>query len=421
MKDMKEDLENNGSFGLSKTEEAFFDYKFARHLETKKVHIYRELSQDELSDNNLEKYKELGGENILSFQKEGNLIFFEYCNGGTLEQFNNYISFQEQLDEIQIQKIVKKILNGLESLHKARKIYNAPSLNNIFINFENKAPTELGNNLSIFRKYYDELIEDNEDINYEIKIKYFISTSERKKFIEPEENSDHQKIQYYLAPEILKNNDDDTNPVAADMWSVGMITYKLLLGGNKLDMLESPKNGYISFPNNLCPSFEIIHFITSLLKMDPKERPTFETIKNHDFLKRKPEEFDFLNLELISQTQNNGEPIKLLLNKKFSIYKYLINTTMDNKIDKLMRFEIEKDFLLDKKITFEKNIQNLKNQIEECRNLKNAHKEKEKLNNLLTKCVNDFKLNEERLNNIQNNLNKKKLEQNDKRKNDLTN
>ena len=30
MKDMKEDLENNGSFGLSKTEEAFFDYKFAR-------------------------------------------------------------------------------------------------------------------------------------------------------------------------------------------------------------------------------------------------------------------------------------------------------------------------------------------------------------------------------------------------------
>ena len=407
MKDMKEDLENNGSFGLSKTEEAFFDYKFARHLETKKVHIYRELSQDELSDNNLEKYKELGGENILSFQKEGNLIFFEYCNGGTLEQFNNYISFKEQLDEIQIQKIVKKILNGLESLHKARKIYNAPSLNNICINFENKAPPELGNNLSIFRKYYDELIEDNEDINYEIKIKYFISTSERKKFIESEENSDHQKIQYYLAPEILKNNDDDTNPVAADMWSVGMITYKLLLGGNKLDMLESPKNGYISFPNNLCPSFEIIHFITSLLKMDPKERPTFETIKNHDFLKRKPEEFDFLNLELISQTQNNGEPIKLLLNKKFSIYKYLINTTMDYKIDKLMRFEIEKEFLLDKKITIEKNIQNLKNQIEECRNLKNGHKEEEKLNNLLIKCVNDFKLNEERLNNIQNNLNKK--------------
>ena len=80
---------------------------------------------------------------------------------------------------------------------------------------------------------------------------------------------------------------------------------------------------------------------------------------------------------------------------------------MDYKIDKLMRFEIEKDFLLDKKITIEKNIQNLKNQIEECINLKNGHKEKEKLNNLLIKCYNDFKLNEERLNNIQNNLNKK--------------
>lgn len=79
---------------------------------------------------------------------------------------------------------------------------------------------------------------------------------------------------------------------------------------------------------------------------------------------------------------------------------------MDYKIDKLMRFEIEKDFLLDKKITIEKNIQNLKNQIEECINLKNGHKEKEKLNNLLIKCYNDFKLNEERLNNIQNNLKK---------------
>ena len=72
-----------------------------------------------------------------------------------------------------------------------------------------------------------------------------------------------------------------------------------------------------------------------------------------------------------------------------------------------MRFEIEKDFLLDKKITIEKNIQNLKNQIEQCINLKNGHKEEEKLNNLLIKCYNDFKLNEERLNNIQNNLNKK--------------
>ena len=324
-------------------------FGFAKHLKTGKVYEYLELENNKINDNNLEKYQELKNNNLLLFKKEGNLIFFEKCNGGTLKYFNSALHFDNDcMEEIKIQKIIKQILNGLECLHKTRKIYNAISPDNIYINFDNENPYEL--EAPKFKQYCQKL-KENDDMNYTIKIKYFLSKEEREKaneFDDPEnffckEEKDkiyyYNNIKYYLAPEILENlniDDDNLDTIAADMWSVGIITYELLVGkrlykgNNIIDILNAIKEGLISFPDNLCPSFQIIQFITSLLKLDPKERPNFDQIKNLEFLKEDPVNFDFMDFSLFKKPKNE---VILNITEKNPIYVYLIGTTMENKID----------------------------------------------------------------------------------------
>ena len=324
-------------------------FGFAKHLKTGKVYEYLELENNEINDNNLEKYQELKNNNLLLFKKDENLIFFEKCNGGTLKYFNSALHFDyDCMEEIKIQKIIKQILNGLECLHKTRKIYNAISPDNIYINFDNEKPFE--SEAPKFKEYCRKL-KENDDMNYTIKIKYFLSKEEREKankFEDPEnifyeEEKDkiyyYKNIKYYLAPEILENlniNDDNLDIIAADMWSVGIITYELLVGkrlykgNNIIDILNAIKEGLISFPDNLCPSFQIIQFITSLLKLDPKERPTFDQIKNLEFLKEDPVNFDFMDFSLFKKPKNE---VILNITEKNPIYVYLIGTTMENKID----------------------------------------------------------------------------------------
>ena len=324
-------------------------FGFAKHLETGKIYEYLELENNIINDNNLEKYQELKNNNLLLFKKEGNLIFFEKCNGGTLKYFNSALLFDyDCMEEIKIQKIIKQILNGLECLHKTRKIYNAISPDNIYINFDNEKPFE--SEAPKFKEYCRKL-KENDDMNYTIKIKYFLSKEEREKankFEDPEnifyeEEKDkiyyYNNIKYYLAPEILENlniDDDNLDTIAADMWSVGIITYELLVGkrlykgNNIIDILNAIKEGLISFPDNLCPSFQIIQFITSLLKLDPKERPTFDQIKNLEFLKEDPVNFDFMDFSLFKKPKNE---VILNITEKNPIYVYLKGTTMENKID----------------------------------------------------------------------------------------
>ena len=322
---------------------------FAKHLKTGKVYEYLELENNKINDNNLEKYQELKNNNLLLFKKEGNLIFFEKCNGGTLKYFNSALHFDNDcMEEIKIQKIIKQILNGLECLHKTRKIYNAISPDNIYINFDNEKPFEP--EAPKFKEYCQKL-KENDDMNYTIKIKYFLSKEEREKANEFDDQENffckeekdkiyyYNNIKYYLAPEILENlniDDDNLDTIAADMWSVGIITYELLVGkrlykgNNIIDILNAIKEGLISFPDNLCPSFQIIQFITSLLKLDPKERPTFDQIKNLEFLKEDPVNFDFMDFSLFKKPKNE---VILNITEKNPIYVYLIGTTMENKID----------------------------------------------------------------------------------------
>ena len=343
LKKAEEKLEIIGNFGLSE-EKAFSSYKYANQMRTNKIYAYRKLSEEEKKYNeNIEKYKEFNSDYLMKFEKENDLIFWECCNGGNLlsliNYFNTYI-IPFPLEEILIQKIIKQIVKGLECLHENnnKKIISGLSLNNIFINFKGIKKEELWNNNALIRKQYD-LYKQEDDIDLiDIKMRYFVSKEERKKEMKSNYNTSEYTTNYSLAPEILDYPNCDIDPIKSNMWSLGVITYQLLTGNkilfkgkNSKETLGKINEGKMPIESKLTPSLQIINFITSLLKFYPKDRPKLEDLKNSEFLKLNPENFDFINIKFLAKKNNQ---IILDLKEEYPINKYLVNTNLRKKIPK---------------------------------------------------------------------------------------
>ena len=334
---MEANSNNVGNFKLL-GKDLFYSYNKAIHLTTKKEYLYRKFSDEEKRENIEEKIIKTESNNLINFQKENDLIFWELCNGGNLDSLFKYIHYENSLSEFHIQQIIKKIIKGLKDLDKNKKVLGGISLKNLFLDIKRDEKDEKGFNKGLNKKYYDKFVDDENSITYDIKIKYFISSYERKQALNIKNDINDNLTKYYMAPEILNDPDNNINPTSANIWSLGIITYQLLTGikapfkaENNKNIIKNIKKGEIPIPANLCPSLSVIRFITSLLKIKPSERPSLEEVKNHEFLKKKPENFDFINIKLLCPNNDN-----LILNiKEYEpIDSYLINTRLESKIKK---------------------------------------------------------------------------------------
>ena len=207
------------------------------------------------------------------------------------------ISNKDIIIEKQKLEKLKNNYNNEYSLYKG--VHSALSSTNIWANFKNQR-NKLDNNKKInIIKISEELFDPN---NIELKILFFISSKSKKSYMEQLSNMK------YMPLEVLdliwhKNNYTDLKDPSIDIWSLGVITFKLLTNklpfeGNTInEIMNSIKEGKITFPGNLCPSKEIISFIRGLLELDPKKRLTLEQIKEHDFIKIDPVKFTFIELE----------------------------------------------------------------------------------------------------------------------------
>ena len=141
-------------------------------------------------------------------------------------------------------------------------------------------------------------------------------------------------------------------------------------------IIKNIEKGEIYIPDNICPSLSIIKFITSLLKIKPSDRPNLKKVKNHEFLKGKPENFDFINIKLLCQDNKN---LILNINEDEPINKYLINTGLESKIKKGKLTE-SKMFNLDEQIT---NLKNILDQLkEEYKHLNKGNRNKKEMEDL---------------------------------------
>ena len=375
MEDEEENLNIVGNFELT-DKKAFSSYNYAKQMRTNKIFAYRELSKEEKKYNdNIEKYKVFKNDYLMQFEKEKDLIFWECCNGGNLQFFIKYLNYKIfwPLEEILIQKIIKQIIEGLECLHKNsnNKIIGGLSLDNIFINFKGIKNEELLNNI-IIRKNYDSYIKEGDIDSFNIKMRYFVSLEERDQAIKSGDNTREYETKYYLPREILKH-EKNSNPISTNMWSLGVITYKLLTGNKKLfdgkseeEIIQNIEKKEMEISSELTPSLQIINFITSLLKYNPDDRPKLQDIKNNDFLKLNPENFDFINIKLLAKGENR---IILNLNKTYPINEYLLYTNLMDKVPKENLYKSQLKFIEDNVNNSNKNIEILKNEYNNLRNI----------------------------------------------------
>ena len=237
----------------------------------------RKYFENELSVN-----KTFDHENIIIFIDKKEILndiflIFEAVNGGNLNDYfkqykEKYGTFPEEL----VQKIIKQVSSALKYLHEKHIVYRNLGLDHIFLNFENEDFNISDATIKIGNFHLCKVLEENELAHS------FIG------------------IPAYMDPNILfySNKQDKIGyEYKADIWSLGIICYELLVGtipfeGNFYqDLINNMQKGKYFIPKKLNLSKEAISFINGMLQYDPNKRFDINEVINHDFLKKDVKDF----------------------------------------------------------------------------------------------------------------------------------
>ena len=401
-----------------------------------KKYIDKEKGETSLK-NEIINFSNFSHKNIISIKALGKTknniyIITEYCNGGTLRDFQKYYikNNKVQLNELFIQKAIRQIASGLEYMHKNKIIHKDIKLENILINFNKYQNIAIKGKLPSIVNYSEVSLNDL----FTLKI-YDLGYS--KNIINYNVAPNISGSKEVISPDELNNSNGNSSQKIynnkIDLWSLGVITYELLtgqppfLGDNPKDIYNQIKEGKYKLPSSLIASVEILTFINGLLQYDPQKRLDWEGIKNHDFLNKNVQEFTYIKLNSIKENDkdeiemNSKNNINLLwilfkakdssltfdqinfINMNETQKKELAQKINENKINNVL---IEKA-LNEEKIKIKEEKKRLvdeKNKIEQL--IKEA--ENMKLKNSLIKEQNDKE--REKLNLEEQNLNKLKEE-----------
>ena len=245
-----------------------------------------------------------------------NYIVLEYCNGGNLREYlQKYMEKNNApLNEFFIQKILRQIAPALEFMHSKNIIHRDIKLENILLNFNTYPNIPKNGKRPQALKFSEKSL--NKDFSAKITGLNF-----SKDLIQDNMGSTILGTPLYMSPDVVERLDNKTNKkynTSADLWSLGVITYELLTGttpfvGSKYEeVFQNIEKGSYKLPKKLKPSIEIISFINGLLQYYPEKRYDWEQIKQHPFLTKNVEDFNFVDLELYS----DGEKKEVEINSK---------------------------------------------------------------------------------------------------------
>ena len=245
-----------------------------------------------------------------------NYIVLEYCNGGNLREYlQKYMEKNNApLNEFFIQKILRQIAPALEFMHSKNIIHRDIKLENILLNFNTYPNIPKNGKRPQALKFSEKSL--NKDFSAKITGLNF-----SKDLIQDNMGSTILGTPLYMSPDVVERLDNKTNKkynTSADLWSLGVITYELLTGttpfvGSKYEeVFQNIEKGLYKLPKQLKPSIEIISFINGLLQYYPEKRYDWEQIKQHPFLTKSVEDFNFVDLELYS----DGEKKEVEINSK---------------------------------------------------------------------------------------------------------
>ena len=196
------------------------------------------------------------------------ILVMEYCNGGSLhKQFYDYLAIYKQpFPEKLVQRLMKKILTGVNFLHQNGIIHRDLKLDNILLKYKN----ELDKNI-----YSAEIkiIDFNcSFINY--------GTSKPKTIVGTPQ---------YMAPSVVQNNFEiHYYNEKIDIWSLGIICYEMLFGKplfsgmDKNEIMNNILLGNFKIPKTI--SVQARTFLLSMLQKHGINRLSASQLLNHPFI-----------------------------------------------------------------------------------------------------------------------------------------
>jgi serine/threonine protein kinase len=124
-----------------------------------------------------------------------------------------------------------------------------------------------------------------------------------------------------MPPEVVQNhlerNLDRGYNAKADLWSLGALTYEMLVsqppfnGYNIDDLFKNISKGVYNYPQNCMISIEAISFINGLLTFSNYERFSFNDMKTHPFLVKDPSTFHPIDLNIVPKDSMIGNKIEI--------------------------------------------------------------------------------------------------------------
>ena len=311
---------------------------------------------------------------ILDKQKTSNNFYIEmeYSNGPNLYEYVKQYKkkYGKCLNEETVQKLVKQIASGLEYLHKNKIIHRDIKLENLIINFDDVSNKTKGlKEDDIYQKkiIYSSLPSKFSEIGDLLKENITVKICDFGFSRKVDENSQASTIlgtPITTAPDVLfLESGQGHYGTEADMWSLGVCVYELLIGNvpffkNSIKKLkEDILNGVFDYPKNVDISFESISFINALLQYDPKKRLSWDNFWKHPFLNKNVKDFHPLKLtlnldkKLTEQLENFKVNSKNNNNFLWIVYKdgAEVGIELDKIDENFMKMKFNENYFLDGK------------------------------------------------------------------------
>ena len=222
-------------------------------------------------------------------------LIFEYCNGGTLQDFLEQYQkkYNKAPSEEIIQYIMRQIIHVIKYLHNKKIVHTNISLDNIMINYEDENDRINNNIMKAKIKIIGFSL-----ASYLKKGEYLYSITGGHINLDPICIFKLQEYKYSGYDEKL------------DIWSLGIIFYELLIGKNPFDansmkeLVQKLEKGDYYVPITL--SKEALSFLNNMLQFEPKDRLNIDILYNHEFLRKNVSDFTKLKFnEKISEIKLN--------------------------------------------------------------------------------------------------------------------
>ena len=325
---VKEEL-GKGSFGTCYIYETKKDHvKYAAKLVEKKKLEKQKAKQSIINEIAIQKslnHPKIVKIKIYSEDPENVYIIQELCKNRSLDDLLKDRK-NKNLSEFEVQSYMFQLIQGVKYLHDRNIIHRDLKPSNIFL-----------------------------DEKLELKIGDFglIANLEKDK--------DRRKTccgtKFFMAPEVIDPGEKGYS-FEVDIWSMGVIMYKLLTGKypfynqdvNKLE--KQILNADFKFPNEPYISDVAKDLIKQILEINPKKRPALNQILYHDFFHMnifpKYPDIKFLKIEptleekreYMPDMDDDGKIYKEVKNK--TLYKLIVKNISEVKYEDIKEYELNK-------------------------------------------------------------------------------